>query len=267
MGKTSKLNLIILCIFIVLSIDLCCAEVSDVSVSRTIIPNTISPGDSFDVSVEVIIGEGDGAIFGTLSEKYTAFEKMQDWEISNIDADSVFSAYKDNENGMYEWSSGMRTIPTGTYSINYCITVPENTDPGTYSIEGRWLDADHPGWIEVTGSNDIILKSSSKSTETSSSDNHLSEQQNLLRMKEASQTNMSMDVSTDDVDSERVIDNEIRQSTYNDNDTLSIDNEVTEQEQQSPGFSGILAAFALILYSNVHYFRTSSNDAAKSKNK
>jgi hypothetical protein len=261
MGKTTKLNLIIICIIIVLSINLCCAEVSDVSVSRTIVPDSIYPGEFFEVTVEIVIGEGDGSIFGTLSEQYTAFENIQDWEMSNIVADPVFSLYKNNKNGIYEWSSGMRTIPAGTYSINYRILVPENTDSGIYTIEGRWLDAAHPDWIKVNGSKAITLKSSSRSTDESSSENHLSEQQNLLRMKQASQMDTSMDVSSDNVDSEKVIDDESRQSTYYDNDTLSIDNEVTEQEQKAPGFTGILAAFALILYSNVRNLRNSSNRA------
>ncbi|SFM26520.1 hypothetical protein [Methanolobus profundi] len=162
-----------LMVLLIVSINPCNAEIANISVSRNITPDTISCGESFDVSVEIVI-EGAGVIFGTLSEDYTASDNMLEWEISNIDADSVFVHYKNNGAGMYEWSAGMSTVPEGIYRINYRMTPAEGYELGTYQVSGKWVDTDYPERLEPLGSNEITLKVSDAIFSSDISESHSS---------------------------------------------------------------------------------------------
>ncbi|WP_321428971.1 leucine-rich repeat protein [uncultured Methanolobus sp.] len=112
----------------------------NVTISRTITPSTVNTGESFDVIIDLnITGSLGGSNMATVTENYSE----NDWTISNITADTAFTKYIDGTPGMYQWGTGLSSLPLGSYQISYTMTVPSDETSGDYTIEGYYEDVDH----------------------------------------------------------------------------------------------------------------------------
>jgi PKD repeat protein len=132
-------------------------NVSEIAIVRTITPlNVNNKGGSFDVSVKIMLANSSG--FGAaLYESYKSEENMQDWNISNISVDPLFTLYEDDGEGLYDWWI-WQSAPAGIYYVNYTMTVGDHEPPGIYEISGTWEDYGYDEEYPVIGDTQVILE-------------------------------------------------------------------------------------------------------------
>lgn len=144
------------------------ASAHDVTIVRTLNTTTLDAGDSFDVSLEIVVSgtieSEQNTNYATVKEYYSSTDDMLKWTISNVTADPPFNNVFKNGNeyntGRFEFSTGgaaLYYMGPGTYHIDYTMTLPESVSPDIYDISGYYTDADYSGSgvkgdvAEVTG--------------------------------------------------------------------------------------------------------------------
>nr|WP_321498716.1 PQQ-binding-like beta-propeller repeat protein [uncultured Methanolobus sp.] len=140
---------VILLLLLIFTVTLSSAH--DVTVSRTIEPTTVDIGESFNVSLEIVVTGtlGDeNSSYAAVKDIYSSVDDVGNWVVSNVVADSPFNKiflWNDNNHGMAEFGAGpvgLLITGTGTYHVNYTVT-PSTSALGTFDIGGYYIDADY----------------------------------------------------------------------------------------------------------------------------
>jgi PKD repeat protein len=157
--KEGLLITTVLCLFLAMAGAASAAH--SVTTERTISPTTVMAGDSFNVSVKIVI---TGPIenyknisMATVKEDYSAVSDWPNWNISegNWYADDPFDnvfrnglSNESHQEALFEFSTEGEALywlysDGGTFYVNYTMTTSPNAAAGVQEIGGYYIDPDY----------------------------------------------------------------------------------------------------------------------------
>jgi PKD repeat protein len=157
--KEGLLITTVLCLFLAMAGAASAAH--SVTTERTISPTTVMAGDSFNVSVKIVI---TGPIenyknisMATVKEDYSAVSDCLNWNISegNWYADDPFDnvfrnglSNESHQEALFEFSTEGEALywlysDGGTFYVNYTMTTSPNAAAGVQEIGGYYIDPDY----------------------------------------------------------------------------------------------------------------------------
>jgi PGF-pre-PGF domain-containing protein len=146
-GLISGFVLIVLFAWIILP-----ASAAGIEANREISARTVNPGESFAVTVHIIIGQDIEAL--VLDENLPEGWQVSQWENN----EAVFQETSTFKASTLEWIWVENFSAGGEKTVVYNVTVPSNSEPGNFTLSGRISAYSVPA-APVEGLSEIMVTS------------------------------------------------------------------------------------------------------------